>query len=123
MKQRSKDGGLPLFGGERHGGFGGPGHHGKFGHPGKSLAGAATYLGLTETALRTELESDKTLAQIAQAQGKSVDGLKAKLKAEAKTKLDAAVKEGRLTQAQADELLGRLDVHLDAIVNGTAPAG
>jgi hypothetical protein len=122
MKQRSKDGGLPHLGGRGHGGFGGPGHHGGSGHHGTSLGAAATYLGLTQAELRAELASGKTLAQIAEAQGKSVDGLKAKLKGEAKTKLDAAVKAGRITQAQADEMLGRLDDHLDAIVNGTARA-
>ena len=45
MKQRSAQGGLPLFGGGHRGGFG---HHGP-----ASLAAAATYLGLTEAELRT----------------------------------------------------------------------
>jgi hypothetical protein len=118
MKRRSKEGGLPLFGGGRHGSFGGPGHHGGFGHGGKSLAAAATYLGLTEAKLRAELEAGKTLAEIAKAQGESVAGLKAALKAAAKTTLDAAVKDGRITQAQANEMLSRLDEHLDDMIAG-----
>ena len=39
-----------------------------------SLAAAATYLGLTEAELRTELQAGKTLAQVAKAKDKSVDG-------------------------------------------------
>jgi len=111
MKQHSTEGGLPLFGG---------GHRGSFGHHGPpSLAGAATYLGLTEAELRTDLESGQSLAQIATAQGKSVDDLKKALAAATKTQLDAAVKAGQLTQAQADELQTRMTEHLDDLVNGT----
>ena len=41
---------------------GGPGHHGRGFH---HLEAAATYLGVTEAALRTSLEGGKTLAQVA----------------------------------------------------------
>ena len=140
MKQRSKDGGLPLFRGGRHGDDdgdrdGGPGDHGGFGHAdgfghsdgfghhGAPLAGAATYLGLTAAELRTQLESGKTLAQIAKAQGKSVDGLEAKLKAELETKLDVAVKAGRITRAQADAMLARMAERLDDVIRGKLGAG
>jgi hypothetical protein len=111
LKQRSSTDGLPLFGGGHRGGFG---HHGP-----ASLAGAATYLGLTEAELHSQLESGKSLAEIAKAQGKSVDGLKQSLSTEMKKKLDAAVKAGRLTQAQADEMQARMAEHLDDLVNGT----
>ena len=83
-----------------------------------SLEAAAKYLGLTEAELRTQLEAGKTLAEIAKAQGKTVDGLEKALTADAKTKLDAAVKAGTITQAQADELLKRTTDHLDDLVNG-----
>lgn len=115
MKQRSTQGGLPLFGGGHHGGFG---HHGP-----PSLAAAATYLGLSEADLRAELQSGKTLAQIAEAKKKPVDGLEKALAAETKTKLDAAVAAGKLTQAQADELQARMTEHLDDLVNGTGGPG
>ena len=84
-----------------------------------SLDAAAKYLGLTEAELHTQLESGKTLAEIAKAQGKTVDGLKKALTDATKTKLDAAVKAGTITQAQADELLKRATEHLDDLVNGT----
>jgi len=117
MKARAaENGGVPFFGGFGHrgGGFG-------FGHHGgpASLAAAAKYLGLTEAELRTQLESGKTLAEIAKAQGKTVDGLEKALTADTKAKLDAAVKAGTITQAQADELLKRATDHLDDRVNGT----
>jgi polyhydroxyalkanoate synthesis regulator phasin len=99
--------------------FGAPGmgcDHGHHGGPG--LDAAAKYLGLTEANLRTELESGKTLAEIAKAQDKSVDGLIAALKADAKQKLDAAVKAGRLTQAQETRMLADLDQRLGDFVNG-----
>ena len=116
MKQRAKEGELPLLGGRGHGGFGR--HHGGFGHVGKSLTATATYLGLTEAELRTQLASGKSLAEIAKAQGKSVEGLEAKLKAETKAKLDAAVKAGRLTQAQAEAILSRMTAMLGDMIEG-----
>jgi hypothetical protein len=115
MKQRSAQGGLPLFGGGHRGG---PGHGGPM-----SMAAAAGYLGLTEAELHTQLESGKTLAQIAKDKGKTVAGLEKAITDEAKKKLDAAVKAGTITQAQADEMLSRLTDHLDDMVNGTFGRG
>jgi hypothetical protein len=88
---------------------------------GGTLDAAATYLGLTEDQLRTQLESGKSLADIAKAQGKSVDGLKQALTAGLKTKLDAAVKAGRLTQSQANDILAKVSASLDDLINGTLP--
>jgi len=69
--------------------FAGPGfhHRGPFG----GLDAAATYLGLTDAQLRTRLESGKSLADVAKAQNKSVDGLVQAIVDAAKKKLDAAV--------------------------------
>lgn len=111
MKARAKqDGGLPFFGHHREG-FGG--HRG-----GPRLAAVASYLGITAAQLRTELESGKTLAEIAKAHDKTVGGLEQALSAELKAKLDAAVEAGRLTQAQATEIEARMASHLDDLVNG-----
>src|SRR5262249_37599143 len=77
------------------------------------------YLGITAAQLRTQLAAGKSLADIAQAQGKTVAGLKDALTAAAKTRLDAAVKAGKLTQAQADDLPSKLTSHLADLVNGT----
>jgi hypothetical protein len=79
---------------------------------------AAAYLGLTPAELRAQLESGKTLAQVAAEQGKSVDGLKAAILAGAKTDLDAAVAAGKITAAQEQKMLADLESHIDDLVNG-----
>src|SRR6266550_2703204 len=114
LKQRIESGAVPLFGGPGRG-FG---HHaGPFG----GLDAAASYLGLTDAQLRTQLESGKSLADVARAQGKTVDGLVQAIVDSAKKKLDAAVADGRLTQSRADSLLSELKSHAADFVNGTAP--
>jgi hypothetical protein len=85
---------------------------------GPALDGAADYLGLTEAELHERLRNGRTLAEIAKAEGKSVDGLEQALVAAAKEKLDQAVENGRITVAQRDEMLERLEVKIDALVNG-----
>jgi DNA-binding phage protein len=64
--------------------------HGPFG-TGNVLATAATYIGIAEADLRTELQTGKTLAEIAVAQGKTRDGLIAALSAEATKQIATAV--------------------------------
>jgi hypothetical protein len=111
MKQRAAQGGMPFFGGGHHGGFG---HHGAV-----SMTAVAGYLGLTEAELHTQLESGKTLAQLAKDNGKTVDGLERTITGEAKKSLDAAVTAGTITQAQADAMLTQLTAHVGDMVNGT----
>ena len=100
--------------------FFGPGHHrGEFGHFGfPGLSTAASYLGLSERQVRDQLESGKTLAQIAKDQGKSVDGLVAALKDGLKSRLDDAVAAGRLTKAQEDRILAEADQRISDFVQG-----
>ena len=81
------------------------------------LPAAAAYLGVTPVALRTELRSGKSLAQIATAKGKSVDGLKTALVAAIKTKVDAAKAAGKLDAARADRLLQRAPQLIERLVN------
>jgi polyhydroxyalkanoate synthesis regulator phasin len=105
---------VPMLGpgfGFRHGG---PGHF--RGHQG--LEAAAKYLGMTEAALRTQLQSGKTLAQVAKDRNKSVDGLVTALVAEKKARIEQAVKDGHLSPAQADELVAGIKEHVTAMVNG-----
>ena len=100
-------------------GFGGPG----FGH-GLSLEsaeGAAKYLGITPAQLHEQIRDGKSLAEVAKANNKSVDGLKAAIKDAATKRLDDAVKDGKLTQTQRDEMAATLDERIDDIVNLTPP--
>ena len=126
LKKRVESGDYPLLGlglgGPRGFDFGfghGPGRHMLFG-PG--LDDAATYLGLTESQLRTELQNGKTLAQVAKDKGKTVDGLVDAMTADLKTKLDQGVKDGKLTQARADQLLSATKDRLKDMVNGVRPS-
>ncbi len=115
LKERIESGELPLLG-LHHGGP--DGDHGGF-HG--NLDAAATYLGLTEAELHEQLESGKTLAEVAGDQGKSADGLEQALVNAAKQDIAAAVDAGRLTQAQADEIITELPDRIDDLVNGTLP--
>src|SRR2546430_1473142 len=69
----------------------------------------------------TQLESGKSLADVAKAQGKTVDGLVQALVNAAKKKIDAAVTADRLTQTQADSILADLKSRVTDFVNGAAP--
>jgi predicted DNA-binding protein (UPF0251 family) len=117
IKKRIESGEYPIFG---RGGLGRHGfeHHGPVG---AKLDAAASYLGLTEAELRTQLGSGKSLAEVAKAQGKSVSGLVDALLAAAKAKVAAAVQDGHLTQAEADDLLSGLKDRITDLVNGTFP--
>lgn len=98
---------------------GGPGHG--FGHgpgPGDDLDAAATYLGTTTANLLTQLQAGKTLAAIA---GTKASGLIAALVTHEKAEIAAAVTAGRLTQAQADQILPTLTQRFTDLVNGTFP--
>jgi hypothetical protein len=113
LKQRIASDDFPLFGPPAFGrGF--PGAHPFF----HGLDAAASYLGLTEEQLRNRVNDGKTLAEIAKAENKSVDGLKAALVKDVKDKLDAAVKDGRLTKADAQRALQGLESRIDDLVNG-----
>jgi hypothetical protein len=81
------------------------------------LKAAATYLGVTNAQLVTELRAGKSLAQVATAKGKSIDGLKQALFAALKQKVDAAVDAGRLDAARAQKLLERAPAHIERLVN------
>ena len=96
---------------------------GGHGPGGPASAATASYLGLTPDELRTQLQSGKTLADVAKAQGKPVSGLEDAIVADAKTHLDADVAAGKLTAAQEATMLADLKSHVDDIVNGAAPVG
>jgi polyhydroxyalkanoate synthesis regulator phasin len=123
LKQAIDEQDVPMLG-PAFGFRGGPGFHGKrhFGpHHFAHLGVAAEYLGLTEAALREALSEGKTLAQVARDRSKSVDGLTAALVAEKRERINDAVEGGRMTRAQADELLEDLRSRVTDMVNGRFP--
>ena len=86
------------------------------------LAAAAQYLQLDRIALSKDLRSGQTLAQIANARGKSVSGLEAALVAAVKVKLDAAVSTGRLSAAREQRVLARVQGMVGRLVNAKLAA-
>jgi hypothetical protein len=129
-KKRLESGGVPLLGGPGFGpggprGGGGPG----FGHGGPGFFGgfgtdaAASYLGLSEDALRTQLQDGKSLADVAKAQNKDVAGLKAAMKAAITKQLDQAVTDKKLTAEERTKVLADVDTRLDEVINNTRPKG
>jgi hypothetical protein len=116
LKARIESGlGPPLLG-PFFGGF----HHRMHG-PGSELSAAADYLDLSLAQVRDRLGRGQSLADVADGQGKSVDGLKDALVAAAEQRLDEAVDDGFLTEAQAEAMLDRLRSRIDALVDGELP--
>jgi len=131
LKARVQSSTSPFFGfglGRLGGGPGGAGHTGGFGFGfGASIRGglsaAAGYLGLTVQQLVQKLAAGQSLADVATATpGKSVSGLEQALLAAAKTRLDQAVKNGRLTADQESTMLQQLQKAIAALVNAKRPA-
>lgn len=120
LKERIEAGGVPLFGlgPERGPGFR---HHRGHGPFHAKFEAAAAYLDMTQRELRDALGNGKTLAQIARDQDKSVDGLVDALVAEAEKKLDRAVEEGHMTEAEKKEMLSGLRERVTDVVNGRFP--
>jgi len=76
---------------------------------------AAQYLALTPLQLRSDLGAGQTLAQVAAANGKTVDGLEQAVQGAARTRLDNAVSAGRISAPQEQALLSRLATRLAAV--------
>ncbi len=86
-----------------HGGFAG----------GTELNAAAAKLGMTVQDLVTELRSGKTLADVAKEKNVNADDLKSAIISAISAQIDQAVKNGKLTQAQADQLKSNLNSQID----------
>jgi hypothetical protein len=119
IKARRKANGHVLGIGGRGGHGHGPGHRGL--GPRALVEPAAEALGLTRRQLVTQLRAGKTLTQIAKAENKDLSDVKAAIKKAATERLAAAVKAGRLTDAQRDEVVSELDEHIDRFAEGALP--
>jgi hypothetical protein len=117
IREHIEAGELPRFG-IGPGGHDGPGFHGGPGGLvgpgilGLGLDTAAEYLDLDRNELLEQLD-EQSLAEIATAEGKSVEGLKDALRNAAEERLADA--EG-LSEEQRAEILARIDEHIDQFV-------
>jgi hypothetical protein len=82
------------------------------------LEAAATYLGLSERELYDALRDGKTLAEVAEEEGKSVAGLVDAMVAASEERIDEAVEDGRLDEGQATELKRALEESITDLVEG-----
>jgi uncharacterized protein YidB (DUF937 family) len=81
-----------------------------------TVEAAATVLGLEPETLLSELQEGKTMAEVAEAQGISVEDFEAALLAQVKAQLADLVPD-QLTQEQADAIHDRVGENIDDIVN------
>lgn len=119
LKQKAANGGFPgpFF-------FRGKGMHGDFEfgeHMGKGMVGAgvqefADALGMTPQDLMTELRAGKSIADVATEKNVDLQQVITKVLAAAKAKLDTAVTNQQLTQAQADQIYQNLSNNINTIV-------
>jgi len=120
LEARIRSHGAEPFGvGPPAGGFGQRpfGHDGPFERHGPSpFAAVATYLGISDDAVRKALGSGQTLAKLAAAKGKTVAGLEGAMTAQLRARLAAGVKAGRLTDDQSARTLAAFTAHLDDVV-------
>jgi hypothetical protein len=79
----------------------------------------AAYLGLTPAALKQELQSGKSLAEIA---GPKAQGLVEMLTAKANTRIDAALAAGKIDDARAAALKAKVTPAIERLVNAKRPS-
>lgn len=104
--------------GEGHGGHrGGPGMFGR----GVASEALTDLLGIDGEELRTQLRAGATLAEIAAAQKVDVQLVIDELVAEVTERVDNAVENGRIDQAEADEKLAEAEAKITDMVNNGRP--
>lgn len=94
----------PFWGGRGFGMWGG-----RFAFGQAELDAAAAKLGMTTQDLMAELRQGKSLSEVAKEKNVNPDDLKAAIVAAVTTQLDQAVKDGKLTQAQADQIKAQVE--------------
>ena len=115
IKAKIASGDFPPFGfGFRHGykdGF----QHGF--HAGVKLDDLANFLGVDVSVVTDGLRNNQSLAQIAEAHGKTRDELKSYIISNVTDRLKQEVKDGNITQAQADEKLQNVKDNVDNLID------
>jgi len=84
---------------------------------------AAEVLGISEDDLIAGLRDGQSLAQIAEAQGMSVDDFRSELLENVSADLQALLDAGDITQEQFDEKVAELNANIDDIINAEGGLG
>ncbi|MFN8440354.1 MAG: hypothetical protein U0175_06290 [Caldilineaceae bacterium] len=92
----------------RMGGMGGGMMGGRFGQAGEMLTTVAKALNMSEADLRAALVDGKSIADLAAEKKVDLQTIINAIMAEAKTRLDAAVSSGQITQERADQMLANM---------------
>ena len=90
--------------------------------PGKNVAAIASVLKLTEAELKTQVQSGKTLAQIATTQGVSIQSVINVLVADMQAHIAEELASGEVTLAQATTKLASVTAKATERVNSVQPA-
>jgi uncharacterized protein YidB (DUF937 family) len=123
IKERINSGDFPPIGPGVHFGFG----HGfekgfdRGVHVGVKIDDLADFLGIDIATLHEGLQNGQSLAEIAEANGKTRDELKAHILSNVQDRLDQAVADGEMTQDEADEKLQRADEMVDNMIDNSGP--
>jgi hypothetical protein len=96
-------------------GHGGPG--GGPGGPGNALAAEAKALNMSEADLRAALQGGKSVADVAKEKNVALDTVISAVVTAQTDAIKAEVTAGRITQAQADQLIARLQARVTQMVN------
>ncbi|MDQ1481363.1 MAG: hypothetical protein QOI44_2224, partial [Actinomycetota bacterium] len=113
----------PKFEGGFKGGAGfGFGHRGE-GVFGGKLDGAAKALGITADQLMTDLRNGQSIADVAKAKNVDLNKVIDAMVSDAQSEIDAAVKDGHLTQDEATKLKQDLKSRITDLVNNARPKG
>lgn len=99
------------------------GHGHRHGGRQQVVADAATALDMSTTDLATQLQSGKSIAEIAKAQGMTIDTLKSKMTDAFNSRLQSQVAGGTMTQPQAANIAARFSANLDTMLSRTASNG
>ncbi len=104
--ERLRERGFPFAGGRKGQGCG------------QVKDAAAEVLGMTRKELKDELKDGNSLAEVAEAQGMSVEDFEAALLDRVQAQLGELVADGDLTQEQADDIFQRIEENIDSILSG-----
>ena len=88
-----------------------------------SLGAAAKALGITADELMNDLRNGQSIADVAKAKMVDVSKVIDAIVSDEQSKIDAAVKDGHLTQDEATKLKSDLKNRITDLVNNTAPKG